>query len=127
MHMTTPLALGLALLTALSAGCSASEPGVKNTFGNLSTRVNADPAATTAAAENVLRELELLRVHADSTDLDGKAFGYTASDRKVSVSIKKQGEGVSRVKVRVGWSGDEDLGLAVIRRIEDRLGKSEGK
>lgn len=77
MRSITTLALGAAMLMVLAVGCNTSEPGVKNTLGNLSTVVNASPSETTAAAENVLRELELLRVHAEATELDGKAFGYT--------------------------------------------------
>ena len=93
-----------------------------NTFGNLSTVVDADPQTTALAAEAALNELELLRVSSESTELDGKAFGYTASDKKVSVSIKLADENQSKVWIRVGTFGDEDLGLAVLKKIEDRLG-----
>lgn len=111
----------VALLT-LTVGCSTSEPGVKNTMGTLTTTVEANPPQVAKAAEAVLKDLDLIRVHSTSTEVDGEAFGYTASDKKVGVSIKQQGDNLSEVKVRVGAFGDEDLGLAVITRIEEQLG-----
>jgi len=111
----------LAILTLL-VGCSTSEPGVKNTMGTLTTTVEANPPRVAKAAEAVLKDLELIRVHSTSTEVDGEAFGYTASDKKVGVSIKQEGENLSKVSVRVGAFGDEDLGIAVITRLEEQLG-----
>jgi len=114
----------LAILTLL-VGCSTSEPGVKNTMGTLTTTVEANPPRVAKAAEAVLKDLELIRVHSTSTEVDGEAFGYTASDKKVGVSIKQEGENLSKVSVRVGAFGDEDLGIAVITRLEEQLGVAD--
>jgi len=127
----------LAILTLL-VGCSTSEPGVKNTMGTLTTTVEANPPrvakaaeavlkdlGVAKAAEAVLKDLELIRVHSTSTEVDGEAFGYTASDKKVGVSIKQEGENLSKVSVRVGAFGDEDLGIAVITRLEEQLGVAD--
>ncbi|NBC11527.1 MAG: DUF3568 family protein [Planctomycetes bacterium] len=117
--------ISLVAVAALLAGCSTSEPGVKNTMGTLETTVEANPPQVAKAAEAVLKDLELIRVHSTSTEVDGEAFGYTASDKKVSVSIKKESENLSKINVRVGAFGDEDLGVAVITRIEEQLGVAD--
>lgn len=123
----TLLIPALAMLTCavFVAGCSTGEPGVRNSFGTLRTQVNADPPRVTRAAEAVLNDLDLVRVSSASTEVDGEVVGYTASDKKVSVSIDQEEEGRSKLKVRVGAFGDEDLGLAVINRIEKQLGYSD--
>ncbi len=127
MKTATTLMFALVCLALTLAACSTPQPGVSNRLGTLSTIVNAGPQEVTKAAEKSLSDLELLRITSASTELDGRATGYTASDKKITVNVTREGETQSRVTIRVGAFGDEDLGLAVLSKIEERVGKAADK
>jgi hypothetical protein len=122
---TLGLALGLACALSLPA-CQTSKAGVTNTFGRLHGHVAADPDDVTAAAEDVVRELELDLVRSTATKVDGLVEARTAKDKLVRIESESAGIGVTELSIRVGTSGDEALSLRIWELIQERLG-DEGR
>ena len=116
------LALGLASALLGGAGCSTSEPGMRNTMGTVRATFSAAPDKVVAATERVMKRMELIRVAGTSTKIDGEVVGYTARDKKVTVSVKGVGEKRSAVGVRVGAMGDGALSVTLLTGIEKDLG-----
>jgi hypothetical protein len=116
--LTLSLALALGLL---AVGCSTDEPGVKNVAGAIEGYVDASPERTAAAAETVVKDLKLVLVSSVATKLDGKVAATTAQGDKVTIDIKRAGDNVSEVSIRVGTLGDEALGLKIFNDIKKQL------
>ncbi len=122
--LMTAVAMVAVMAMAMSlAACKSSEEGVKTSKIQQWASVNADVEKTTAAAESVLKELELKNVKSKSTAVDGEASGEKADGTKVNVSVAKKGEG-SEVTARVGTMGDNKLGAEIVSKIK---AKAEGK
>jgi hypothetical protein len=115
------------LVLGVSAGLvackSTHESGVTSDIRTQWTDVNADTKTTTNAAKAVLKADALLKVKAESTDVDGKATAEKADGTKVTVLIKKVDAG-SQVSVTVGTFGDSTQGADWAARIK---AKAEGR
>jgi hypothetical protein len=116
------LAIGIASATLGGAGCSTSQPGMRNTMGRVSATLGARPDKVAAAAERVMKRMDLIRVTETSTKVDGEVVGFTAQDKKVTISMKADGENRSAVGVRVGAMGDSNLSVLLLTGIEKDLG-----
>lgn len=118
-------ALSLVLAPALSfaalGGCKTNQSGVTNTLGTYSTNVGANPEKATRAAEKALDSMKFLQVSASHTSVDGRVTAKTAQNDDVCVNIEKDGENVSRVRVRVGHTGDAELSAQIMDRIRKNL------
>ena len=121
---TTALAMvGLSIL--MFSACKTSQPGVKNVAGTYSEMIDATPPQVTAAAQEVLNQMKLLGVEAESTDLDGKVTARTAQDKTVTVRVEKQSSHVSRMRVRVGRLGDQAISITILEKIKEKLSSGE--
>lgn len=119
--MLVPTAL-LAPLLLAPAACKTSQIGVTNRLGTIKTMLDSPPDRVIAAAEEVLREMDLEILEARSTSLDGRVEARTANDRPILVKTELAGNNVSEVSIRVGSTlGDEALSLQILNRIKERL------
>jgi hypothetical protein len=121
MKMRALLAL-VALCLIVAAGCKTDQEGATNRVGTIKATLGASPAAVTEAAKEVLTDMDLIIISANSTAIDGRVVARTAQDVKVRVDSEKIGEDVSEVFIRVGTLGDSDLSLAVLTEIKKKLG-----
>jgi hypothetical protein len=125
-HRVWLVATGLALTLGIVA-CETGEPGVKNSFGTLDDTMAASPQEITAAAAEVLKEMELIIVTNNATDLDGRVIARTAQDDRVKVDVERVNDEVSKVAIRVGTWGDEGMSMTIRERIRGKLGKTPAK
>lgn len=107
-----------------AAGCKTSEPGATNVFGTVNDTMAANPQEITAAAAEVLKDMELIIVENRATDLDGRVIARTAQDDRVKVDVERVNDEVSKVAIRVGTWGDEGTSLTIRQRIREKLGKT---
>lgn len=121
MARRTCIALIALTLGLLLTGCSTHEPGVKNFAGSIEGYVDASPERTAAAAETVVKDLKLALVSSVATKLDGKVVATTAQGKDVTIDIKRAGDNVSEVSIRVGTLGDESLGVKIFNDIKKQL------
>lgn len=108
-------------MTMLIAACETSQPGVTNSLGTVRETVDATPAEVTGAAEQTLTDMGLRIITSESTDLDGTVVARTENNREINVRADRKSEGRSQISIRVGLGGDEQVSLAVLRRMRAHL------
>jgi Protein of unknown function (DUF3568) len=117
------VALGVLAVCLLAvAGCKTEQAGVTNRVGTIKAVLAASPAAVTEAANEVLKDMDLVIINSSSTSIDGRVIARTAQDVKVRVDSEKLGENVSEVSIRVGKLGDSELSLTILNEVKEELG-----
>ena len=106
------------LLLAAGAGAGTTVAYVK---GDTEAVIDGDTKAVTAASEKAMKDLELFVISSEATGFDGKVNGRTAGDTKVVVVVKRYGENLSKVSVRVGNFGDGGMQEALVEKIRENL------
>ena len=48
-------------------------------------------------------------------------LGRMATDKKVTVTVKSEGEKTSRISIRIGTFGDKDLSQQILNKIKSNL------
>jgi hypothetical protein len=122
---TLILAAGAALALPFLGGCKTDKPGVRNYAGYVVGYVPAPPAQVTDAARETLEDLDLQMIFAESTKVDGKVTAMTAREKKVDIDVSETDDGLSKVCVRIGEFGDEDLSVEILDRIEQKTAGQE--
>ena len=124
MRLTRSLFAMIAAVTMLSlavVGCKTTDPGVRNYAGTVSGVVTAEPERVTAAARQTVEDLKFNSIFSEVSVVDGVVTARTARDNKVDIDIKKEGEGVSRVHIRIGEWGDESLSMQILDSIRQKV------
>ncbi|HEX7010991.1 MAG TPA: DUF3568 family protein, partial [Phycisphaeraceae bacterium] len=97
----------LGLLAGVSSGCLAvaaaagAGAGVAYVKGNTEGLVRAEPPAVLDAARAVFEEMDIIVTSSESGEVEAELKGRTATDKDVKVDAERQGEGLSKVWVRV--------------------------
>ena len=113
--------LSAGLFLSYQTGCQTDSPGATNTLGSYSTMVSSTPDKVTAAAQKAAGDLKLLDIVSDSTKIDGRVTARNAQGDKVSIDIEQAGDGVSKVTIRVGATGDDAVSKQLVDRINSHL------
>ena len=106
------------LVVAAAAGTGISVVYFK---GEFKARLTASPQAVTGAAAAVLRDMKMYILSEESTEIDGRIIARTATDKKITLTIKSEGGGISMLAIRVGILGDEYLSRAIYDKIRESL------
>lgn len=120
------LALLLAALPALS-GCfavvaaGAGAGTVAYVRGELETSLGDNYSKVVDATRTALKELEFARVSENKDALKAVFVSRTALDKKVEVTVEKVGDKSTKVKIRVGLFGDEQLSVSILDKIKSNL------
>lgn len=125
------LATGLALSFLLSllpvlTGCVLVAAGagagtVAYVRGELNTNVGHDYGKVVDATRRALKDLEFARVSENKDALKAVFVSRTALDKKVEVTVTRQGDKSTQVQIRVGLFGDEQLSVAILDKIKSVL------
>jgi predicted lipoprotein len=107
-------------LLSLSA-CETDTPGATDTLGVYSTNVDSTPDKVTAAAQKAAADLKLLNIVGNGTAVDGKVTATDAQGDAVTIDIEQSGDGVSKVTIHVGATGDPAMSKQLIDRINSHL------
>ena len=103
-------------------GChSESEPGATYALNTYTGMVDAAPDSATTAAAKACGDLGLLDVVETSTKVDGKVTAKTADDKTVTISVGLAGDGVSKLSIQVGTTGDESMSAQLFERTKAHL------
>lgn len=121
--------LGLAATVALTAGCVAVAVGAGaaagvGTYAYLSGELKSTQSAaldrTWAATQAAMKDLEFAITSQRKDALEAELIARTASDKKVTIRLKKVSEAATEVRIRVGF-GDKSLSLVILEKIKNRL------
>lgn len=111
------------LLTASHVGCAV--PTVRETTrllpGDSYTTLDANAPAVLAAAEQVVRDMDLDILRCDTSGLDGLIVARSRNNGEVQVSVKSAGPTRSRVWVRVGVFGDLRMQHTILAKLREHL------
>lgn len=121
------LASILLLVGALSpTGCSTTATAggttVTESAGTYETIYNAGTIEVVDAAKAVLEDMNIPITSSAATAVDGEVVARTASDDRISISVKSVTEKSSRLKIRVGTFGDKAVSFNILDRIKAKLG-----
>ncbi len=72
------------------------------------------------AAEDAMKDLQFIVVDQHKDALQAKLKARTATDRRVVILLKKQGERLTDIRIRVGTFGDQSLSRLILDKIKAR-------
>jgi len=115
--------LALGLVSYLTVGCATDKPGMTDTLGTYTVTVNGAPDKVTTAAYRAATDLKLSDVDSGNggTKVDGRVTAETAQNVQVTIDISQAGENTSKVSIRVGATGDQNLSSQLVDRINAHL------
>jgi hypothetical protein len=73
------------------------------------------------ASDQAITQLQFMKVSDARDALSAELVSRTAEDKKVRISLKKEGDHLTEVQIRVDTFGDKALSLAVLDRIKANL------
>ncbi|MCC6682188.1 MAG: DUF3568 family protein [Phycisphaeraceae bacterium] len=115
-------AMCLSAATLVMTGCSTSHPTATNRMGALVAHLDAPPLKVTEAAVDVCEDMELTLIDSASTQIDGKVHARTAQGSRIYITVNLDGVDASKISIRKGTFGDENISLTLLERIENELG-----
>jgi hypothetical protein len=123
------LLAGLLALAALPwfSGCVVVAAGavgagaVAYVRGELSSTLDHNLDDVYRAAQNVLAEQEFARIEERKSGFDAQLVYRTALDKRVDIKFEKITDRLTKIKIRVGLVGDQDLSLALLEKIRAKL------
>jgi hypothetical protein len=126
---STKVVVAMALLgmVPMAAGCLAVAAGAAavGTYayveGKLTETLKAAPDKVADATVKAFETLKLTLVSKEASGLEGKVTGKTSDDKNVTVDIKSEAQGVSKVGIRFGTFGDEAKSKVLMEEIKKNL------
>jgi hypothetical protein len=117
-------AVALVGMTLALAGCRGPEEGTTYAGGLFSGVLPASLPIAVEATVDTLEELQMTinRREVNAGASEGRVIGRSDMDVRCDVELYDAGEGSTRVRIRVGLSGDREYSYAIYRRIRSKLG-----
>lgn len=122
----------LIMLLAMMAGCHAltpsepTRPVASYARGDLEARLPGDFRRVVQAAKGALAELELGLISESQDAEKALVVSRTPGDKRIEINIDQAGNALSRIKIRVGMFGDEQVARKIFDRIQARLAATNG-
>jgi hypothetical protein len=119
--------LAMAALPWFFSGCVVVAAGavgagaVAYVRGELSSSMEHELDAVYRAAQSVLTRQEFARIDERKTGLDAQLVYRTALDKKIEIKLEKVTERLTKVKIRVGLVGDQELSILLLEKIRAEL------
>jgi Protein of unknown function (DUF3568) len=115
--LAAPFLGGCVVVAAGAAGAGA----VAYVRGELESSVPHDLDATFAATQRALGDMKFARIDDQKTAIDAKLISRTALDKKIEIQLERVTEGLTKVHIRVGLMGDQQLSLTILEKITAEL------
>lgn len=115
--LTAPFLGGCVVVAAGAAGAGA----VAYVRGELESSVPHDLDAVFAASQRALGELKFARIDDKKSGLDAQLISRTALDKKVEIRLERITDGLTKIRIRVGVIGDQQLSLTILEKINAEL------
>lgn len=112
-----PWLTGCVVVAAGAVGAGA----VAYVRGELESSLEADLGTAYAAAQRALAKLEFARIEERQSGLDARLVHRTALDKRVEIRLKKVTDRLTKIEIRVGVVGDQELSLTLLDKIQAEL------
>lgn len=117
----------LAGLLAWASGCiavaagAAAGTGVFYAKGSLEGHLDAAVKASSAAAEAVLKEMNITVVSTTADDLTGVIEARTAENTRVRINFNSVTANTTRINIRIGVFGNQAMSMSIYERIKTKI------
>jgi hypothetical protein len=88
--------------------------------GAIETNLDKDIDHVYRASQQAIADLQFAKVSERKSGLDGQIIARTALDKKIDIVLEKVGS-ATKVTIRVGLMGDQQMSLAILDRIKSHL------
>ena len=125
MRWAAAVALGASVL--LSSGClllaagAAGAGTVAYVRGELGASLGTELGAVVKATGRSIEQLKFARVAESADAFSARFTARTAQDKKIEIVLTKIGEDLTKVEIRVGVFGDEDVSMTILGKIKANL------
>lgn len=113
---TVPFISGCVVIAA-GAGAGA----VAYVRGELDSSVEHDLDAVFKASQQAMTKLEFAKINEHKSAVDAELVARTALDKRVEIKLTKVTDTLTKVQIRVGLVGDQDLSLMILEKIKAGL------
>ena len=120
------LGLVASLAVLSTSGCfvaavGAGAAGVAYLRGDLEVSVDSNLQRTIAATNRAIDQLQFAKVSENTDALVGTIVARNADDKRIEVRMEGSGTTQTKLRIRVGVLGDEELSMAIYEKIKDNL------
>ncbi|MDQ5977995.1 MAG: hypothetical protein QG602_967 [Verrucomicrobiota bacterium] len=112
-----PWLSGCVVVAAIAVGAGA----VAYVRGDLASRVEPELDPAYAAAQRALEKLEFAKIDQRKSGLDAKLVHRTALDKRVEIQRNKVTDRLTKIEIRMGVVGDQELSLTLLDKIRCEL------
>jgi len=118
--------LGAAMLVcsgcvAVVAAGAAGAAAVAWVRGELQTTLSANLDRSFNAAKEAIEDLQFVKVSERKDALLGVLVARNAADKKIEIRLENMATNATKVGIRVGVVGDQELSLAILEKIKANL------
>lgn len=118
--------LGVAMLmcsgcVAVVAAGAAGAAAVAWVRGELQTTLPANLDRSFGATKEAIKDLQFVKVSERKDALLGVLVARNAADKKIEIRLENMASNVTKVGIRVGVVGDQELSLAILEKIKANL------
>lgn len=114
---TALLSSGCLLLAAGAAGAGT----VAYVRGELAASLGSELSAVVKATSRSIEQLKFAKISESADALSARFTARTAQDKKIEIVLTKIGENLTKVEIRVGVFGDEDISMTILSKIKATL------
>ena len=121
------LCLGLAVGAIPFTGCvvvvagAAGAGAVAYVRGEMQVHLEHDLSAVFKASQQALAKLEFAKINDHKSGVDAQLVARTALDKRVEIKLTRVTDTLTKVQIRVGLVGDQDLSQAILEKIKAGL------
>lgn len=105
---------------AVMAGAGAGA-AVAYVRGDLDATLDANFDKSVRAANRAIEALKYAKISQKEDALVAVIVARNARDKKIELRLAKQTDGVTKIKIRVGTFGDEELSLTILDKVKASL------
>jgi len=119
------LALSMAtsgcFLVAVGAGGAAGAGAVAYIRGELDASLGNRYDSVVGAADSAIGQLQFAKIRESRDAFSSEIIARTAEDRKIDIVIAKEADALTKVRIRIGFFGDEEKSRAILDRVRANL------
>lgn len=112
-----PFLSGCVVVAAGAVGAGA----VAYVRGQLEASLDHDLDAVFRASQRALSKMEFAKIDDHKSGVDAELVSRTALDKKVEIRLQKVTDRLTKVQIRVGLVGDQELSMVILEKIKAEL------
>ena len=120
--LASPVVLtGCLAAAAVGGGAVAGAGTIAWMQGELKSTEGYPFAKVWAATVKAIEQLDFMVVNKVSDAISGKIDSVTADNKKVKIQVKRVGDNITEIKIRVDTFGDETLSRYILSKIQSNI------